>query len=208
MPVRPDPSLYDALIFDCDGTLAVTAHLSHSALTDAFRVLGHDMPEAFYHARTGLSLEHLLDEFAEVCGERLRTDDVLPAATAVFVRDIDRIREVAEVTAVVRAFAGKKRLAVASNGGRPLVLATLNQLGLAESFDAIVTVEDTRRPKPAPDAFLLAASRLGVSPEACLVFEDSDQGLRAAEHAGMDAVDVRIPGWPANATGGADARRR
>jgi beta-phosphoglucomutase-like phosphatase (HAD superfamily) len=195
MPPRSDPAAYQALIFDCDGTLARTATLHHSALTEALRGLGHDMPEAFYRARTGLSLEHLLDEFAEVCGERIRTADVLPATATAFCRDIGQIREVSEVTAVVRAFAGRKPLAVASSAGRPFVHATLAQLGIASCFDAVITVEDIREPKPAPDAFLLAAARLGAGPEGCLVFEDSEQGLSAARCAGMDAIDVREPNW-------------
>lgn len=188
-------SSYQALIFDCDGTLATTAHLHHRSLTEALRGLGHDMPEAFYLARTGLSLEHLLDEFAEVCGRRLTSAEVLPTATAVYRRDVALIREVAEVTAVVRTFAGRSPLAVASSAGRPFVLATLEQLGIAGLFDAVVTVEDVVNPKPAPDPYLLAAEKLGVAPEACLVFEDSDQGLSAAKSAGMDAIDVRASEW-------------
>jgi beta-phosphoglucomutase-like phosphatase (HAD superfamily) len=195
MTPRPEPSRYRALIFDCDGTLATTAHLHHSALTEALRGLGHDMPEAFYLARTGLSLEHLLDEFAELCGERLTTAAVLPAATAAYRRDIARITEAAEVTAVVRAFAGRTPLAVASSAGRPFVQATLDQLGIAQRFDLVITVEDVREPKPAPDAYLLAAAGLGVSPAACLAFEDSEQGLAAARAAGMDVIDVRAPDW-------------
>jgi beta-phosphoglucomutase-like phosphatase (HAD superfamily) len=193
--VRPELSSYRALILDCDGTLATTAHLHHRSLTEALRGLGHEMPEAFYLARTGLSLEHLLDEFAEVCGERLATEAIAPVAAGVFRRDIALIRELAEVTAVVRTFAGEKPLAVASSAGRPFVQATLEQLGIAACFDAVVTVEDVRHPKPAPDPYLLAAERLGVRPETCLVFEDSDQGLSAAKSAGMDAIDVRASEW-------------
>jgi HAD superfamily hydrolase (TIGR01509 family) len=96
---------------------------------------------------------------------------------------------------VVRTFAGEKPLAVASSAGRPFLQATLEQLGIAACFDAVVTVEDVRHPKPAPDPYLLAAERLGVRPETCLVFEDSDQGLSAAKSAGMDAIDVRASEW-------------
>jgi beta-phosphoglucomutase-like phosphatase (HAD superfamily) len=201
MSVRPDPSRYEALIFDCDGTLAVTAALHHAALTEAIRQLGHEMPEAFYMARTGLSLQHLLDAFAEVCGKRLSRADVSPIEEAAFCRDIAAIVEIAEVTAVVRAYVGKKPLAVASSSGRAMVHATLEHLGIAGCFQAVVAVEDIANPKPAPDAFLLAAAKLGVAPARCLVFEDSDQGLAAAARAGMDAVDVRAAPWAATSPG-------
>lgn len=191
----PDFSRYQALVFDCDGTLATTAHVHHAVLAEAIRSLGHDLPAAFYLARTGMSLEHLLDEFAGLCGRRIGSAEVLPIATAAYRRDIANISEIVEVTSIVRRFAGEKPLAVASSGGRALVDATLGHLGIADCFDAVVSVEDVRAPKPAPDAYLLAAARLKVDPKACLAFEDSDQGVRAARAAGMDVIDVSSPGW-------------
>jgi len=55
----------------------------------------------------------------------------------------------------------------------------------------VVTAEDTARHKPEPDVFLEAARRLGVQPEACTVYEDTDLGLEAARRAGMAFVDIR-----------------
>jgi HAD superfamily hydrolase (TIGR01509 family) len=73
-----------------------------------------------------------------------------------------------------------------------------------ELFDAIVTSEDVNRQKPAPDIFLEAARRIGVPPENCRAYEDTDLGLRAIRAAGMEAVDVRelISGFD---TGGGSA---
>jgi HAD superfamily hydrolase (TIGR01509 family) len=56
-----------------------------------------------------------------------------------------------------------------------------------------VGAEDYRNGKPAPDAFLIAAERLGVAPEDCLVFEDTDLGIQAATAAGMASVKVPSP---------------
>ena len=67
----------------------------------------------------------------------------------------------------------------------------LARVGLAGMFDTIVASEDTTRHKPDPDPFLEAASRLGATPERCVVWEDSDLGIAAAEAAGMDWIDVR-----------------
>jgi HAD superfamily hydrolase (TIGR01509 family) len=82
-------------------------------------------------------------------------------------------------------------MAIASGGGRSIVEATLDILGLRHLFAAIVTVEDVQRGKPAPDLFLQAAQMLAVSPADCIVYEDSEVGLTAAKLAGMRAVDVR-----------------
>jgi len=62
---------------------------------------------------------------------------------------------------------------------------------VSDWFDTIVTAEDTARHKPEPDVFLEAARRLGVAPQHCEVYEDSDLGIEAARRAGMQWVDVR-----------------
>jgi HAD superfamily hydrolase (TIGR01509 family) len=67
----------------------------------------------------------------------------------------------------------------------------LDHLGLRRLFAAIVTSEDVARQKPAPDIFLEAARRLGVAPQFCRAYEDTDLGMQAIRAAGMDAVDGR-----------------
>lgn len=83
------------------------------------------------------------------------------------------------------------RRAVASSGIRDYVDEVLRQLDLAIFFEAVITGEDVVNPKPAPDAFLLAARAIGVSPDECAVLEDSTKGLIAAKKAGMLAIGVR-----------------
>ena len=69
----------------------------------------------------------------------------------------------------------------------------LARKAVEEGFKTIVAAEDYVNSKPAPDAFLLAAKRLGVRPETCLVFEDTDLGIQAAKAAGMASVRVPSP---------------
>jgi len=80
--------------------------------------------------------------------------------------------------------------AVASSATRGWVLGWLGKHDLRGLFDGVCGREDVPRVKPAPDLFLLAALRLGVAPPACLVFEDSPNGIRAAREAGMRCVAV------------------
>ena len=70
------------------------------------------------------------------------------------------------------------------------VTASLRTLQLLEKFETLVCAGDYRRGKPDPEAFLIAAARLGVKPEACLVFEDTDMGIEAATAAAMALVRV------------------
>jgi HAD superfamily hydrolase (TIGR01509 family) len=86
-------------------------------------------------------------------------------------------------------------VAIASGGPRPIVERSLEITGLAPLFPVVVTADDVIHGKPSPDMFLLAASRMGVAPADCLVFEDAEPGIRAAEAAGMRWV--RVPSRPA-----------
>jgi len=78
--------------------------------------------------------------------------------------------------------------AVAASSSGAWVEGWLGRHGIRGRFAAVCTRDDVTRVKPAPDLFLLAATRLGVPPEACLVFEDSPNGIRAAQAAGMRCV--------------------
>ena len=80
--------------------------------------------------------------------------------------------------------------AVASSSSSAWVDGWLERHGLSSLVQAVCTRDHVERVKPAPDLFLLAASRLGVDPAACVVFEDSPNGLRAAHAAGMWCVVV------------------
>ena len=89
-------------------------------------------------------------------------------------------------------------LAVATSARRSDTVALLGPLGLLDRFDAIVTAEDVTRGKPDPEVYLLAARRLGATPEGCLVFEDALVGVRAARGAGMRVVGVATAYEPAD----------
>lgn len=82
-------------------------------------------------------------------------------------------------------------MAVASNGRRRNVEATLRVTKLLPLFNCIVAGEDVVHGKPEPDVFLEAARRMQVEPERCVVFEDSNEGLEAAHRAGMRGIDIR-----------------
>lgn len=105
------------------------------------------------------------------------------------------MQEVQAVAAIARANYGKVPMAVASNGRRSVVEATIEAVKLRALFEMIVAIEDVECGKPNPDLFLLAAERMSVLPYECIVYEDSDAGLEAARRAGMRWINVRI--WQA-----------
>src|SRR5208337_4980182 len=104
---------------------------------------------------------------------------------------IAQIEPINTVVGVARDNSGKIPLAVASGGTRKIIEQVLEHLGIRGLFKAVVTSEDVLRQKPAPDIFLEAARRIGVAPQFCRAYEDTDLGLQAIRAAGMEAVDVR-----------------
>ncbi len=92
---------------------------------------------------------------------------------------------------LVRALKGAGfRLAIASSTPRQNIAFALEQIGMADAFDALVGAEDVTKGKPDPEVFLTAAKRLGVPPERCIVFEDAIAGVIAAKRGGMKCVAV------------------
>jgi beta-phosphoglucomutase-like phosphatase (HAD superfamily) len=110
---------------------------------------------------------------------------------AVYLPLIAQVEPINTVVGVARENYGKIPLAVASGGTKSIIEQVLEHLGIRSLFQAIVTSEDIVNQKPAPDIFLEAARRLGVPPQFCRAYEDTDLGMRAIQAAGMEAVDVR-----------------
>ena len=94
------------------------------------------------------------------------------------------------VVEIARRMALTRPVSIASGGPRDIVRRMLQIAGLAPLFKVVITPEDVEHGKPAPDMFLLAAKQMGVSPSECLVFEDAEPGMRAAEASGMKWVRV------------------
>ena len=95
------------------------------------------------------------------------------------------------VAGVVLPFLGEKPMAVGTGCHTEMARRILAGLSLDHYLPVVVGADQVTNPKPAPDTFLLAAEKLGVKPEHCLVFEDADAGIKAAKAAGMAVVDVR-----------------
>ncbi|GGD71102.1 phosphatase [Rhizobium anhuiense] len=181
---------FEAVIFDCDGTLVHTPPVYADAWAAGFAHSGKPMNQAWYLMRAGMSEGVLMEAFEREFDVVLDRESVIATMRSHFLQNLHRVREVHVVAATVRRLAGVRPMAVASGGSREIVTATLHGTGLREYFDELVTIDDVANPKPAPDLFLQAAALLGIEPARCVVFEDSEQGLEAARRAGMSAIDV------------------
>ncbi|GGA55829.1 haloacid dehalogenase [Edaphobacter acidisoli] len=192
MAISLTAGTFRALVFDCDGTLVDSAPAHLGALQKAMEPLGLTMTADWYYPRVGLGPDALLDAFEDhVNRKSLPRGEILARYDAAFKRCLPLVREVAVIAEVARAWHGRVPMAVASNGHRENVAATLSVAGLLPLFNLIVGAEDVKYGKPAPDVYLEAARRMKVAPEECIAFEDSDEGLKAARTAGMRTIDIR-----------------
>jgi len=184
---------FAAYIFDCDGTLADTMPTHYKAWQSALGEHVDKFPEAMFYELGGVPTSRIVELLNERHGLALPVDAIVAHKEHLFLEMSHEVAAIEPVVALARSFAGVKPMAVASGGHRRIVMTTLRALGIVELFQAIVTAEDYRRGKPAPDPFLEAALRLRVPPEQCLVFEDTSTGIAAANAAGMKSVLVPPP---------------
>jgi HAD superfamily hydrolase (TIGR01509 family) len=107
---------------------------------------------------------------------------------------------------VVRRIAARWPVAIASSAHAAVIAAAVDALGLHGAFGAVTSADEVAHGKPAPDVYLLAAQRLGVAAERCLVVEDSANGVLAGKAAGAHVVLIPNPSVPptANAYAAAD----
>jgi beta-phosphoglucomutase family hydrolase len=180
------------LVFDCDGTLADTMPLHWVAWSSVSKKYGLHFPEERFYALGGVPSRDILKMLA---GEQGISIDHLAVALEkenCYLPLLPQVQPVHEIVAIAKENHGQMPMAVASGGVKPIIEQVLVHLGIRDLFDAIVTSEDVTRQKPAPDIFLEAAKRIGIPPQECRGFEDTDLGMQAIRAAGMDAVDVRL----------------
>jgi beta-phosphoglucomutase family hydrolase len=179
------------LVFDCDGTIADTMPLHYQAWVEAFREHGRLFPEALFYEMAGIPTVRIIEILNEKHGYNLPVREAADRKESLYVSLVDKVLPIEPVVQLVKRYAGRLPMAVATGGTRAICSKTLRALHLLEHFQAIVTADDVARGKPAPDIFLEAARRLGVPPEQCYAFEDADLGLESARAAGMVVVDIR-----------------
>jgi len=184
---------FAAYIFDCDGTLADTMPLHYRAWCAALKEHNAEFPEALFYELGGVTTERVVEILNERHGHSMPVKETAIFKDNLFVELIPRILPIEPVVELVHQYHGAKPLAVASGGTRAIVTKILDALGILQEFQAVVTAENYRHGKPAPDPFLEAARRLGVTPAQCLVFEDTTTGISAAKAAGMQWVLVQPP---------------
>jgi beta-phosphoglucomutase-like phosphatase (HAD superfamily) len=187
----------DAILFDCDGTLADTMPAHYRAWLEVTEPHGIAFDEDRFYSLGGRPTRDIVATLFAEAGLAIDVEQAADVKERGFLTQLDSILPIDPVIDVVRRSRGRVPMAVVTGGFQDVCRRILVRIGIADCFDTIVASEDTARHKPDPDPFLEAARRLGARPEQCVVWEDSGLGIEAARRAGMHWIDVRSFHTPA-----------
>src|SRR5215831_15396371 len=184
---------FSAYLFDCDGTIADSMPLHYMAWKQALGEWDCEFDEKLFYEWGGMPIVEIVATLNRQRGLRMPVEQVAHRKENLYFRLLPQLKAVPEVLEHIEARYGQVPFAVVSGSALDSVTASLSRLGLLDRFDTLVCAGDYQRSKPHPEGFLLAASRLGVPPRSCLVFEDTAMGIEAATSAGMASVKVPPP---------------
>ena len=186
------PRQVKAVVFDMDGLLFDSESVYRDAMIATAADMGLELPDHLFLRLVGapwagnvaMLLEHYGPDFAHEAfrKEATRRFHIVADAEICLKAGVIEILDHLDAASLPRAVATSSRHATVQHH--------LGQHSLLDRFDALVAQGDYAHGKPAPDPFLVAASRLGVDPTDCLALEDSHNGVRAAHAAGMMTVMV------------------
>lgn len=186
--------VFAAYLFDLDGTLIDSMPVHLRAWSIAMERAGLRVPfdADYFYSLGGVPTFDSAVLYGNHYGLTLDPRRVVEEKEQLYLELLHEVRLIEPVATFARQIAETRPVAVVTGGGPEIAYPALDATGLRDLFPVVVTPEDVPpgRGKPAPDMFLLAAARLGVAADRCLVFEDAVPGVEAATAAGMQVVLV------------------
>lgn len=181
---------FEGYIFDNDGTLALSMGLHFEAWIHAYEKSGASftLTREYAQSLAGVCMLETVRRVNEHFGESMDPEQVVADQEAYYRDNLHRVPPNPPIVALAKRVAQSHPVGVASGGVWETVTKTLEAIGLRDLFEVVVTQDQVEKSKPAPDLFLEAAKRMGVDPSKCLVIEDGQLGIQAAEAAGMRSI--------------------
>jgi HAD superfamily hydrolase (TIGR01509 family) len=187
-----------AFLFDFDGTLVDTMPFHYQAYKRVFASVGLSLSEHHFYSCIGGKATDTIKLFLNGQTSPL-------SITELHQRKKDLLEEIIneneipqlETSKLIETLKPFFTIGLVSSGSSRGINQMLDKLGWGEVFDAVVTGDDVIRGKPHPEPYITIAEILKINPINCLVFEDTDDGIKSAELAGMKVFDVRktIPAY-------------
>jgi len=184
---------FEAYLFDCDGTIVDSMPLHYVAWKTVLAEWGCKFDEELFYSWGGMPVAEIIAALNVREGLDMPADEIARRKEGMYYNILPELKAVPEVLEHIHMSHGKIPFAVVSGSTRDSVMKSLETLGILDKFETLVCAGDYTKSKPDPEPFLIAAERLGVKPEDCLVFEDTEMGIQAATAAGMASVKVLQP---------------
>jgi len=185
-----------AVLFDMDGVIIDSEPLHYQAENRLMKTFGFEMTVADLEVYVGMRDPDMLTQIIKDYNLQISLPDLL---SKLLHQKLSLLKEadayaIDGIVDLIQAISEQKiQIGLASSSSRIFIEAVLEKLGIASHFHCVISGYEVERGKPDPDIFLKAASLLGVSPEDCLVIEDSGHGVKAAKAAGMKCIGYQNP---------------
>jgi beta-phosphoglucomutase len=185
--------MFEAVIFDWDGTLADTRQAIVIAFQKALSEINCKVSDGYIERRIGIGAA---DTFRDTLrsakmqfGEKL-IQHLIERKSQLEIELTNQVKLFPGAKELLEALHGKVKMGLASMNNRSVIIHLLKANDLEKYFDAVLTAESISHSKPDPEIFLKTASKLKASPEKCVVIEDSIFGVKAAKLANMSCIAV------------------
>ena len=185
--------MFEAVIFDWDGTLADTRRVIIDSFQKALSDVHCTISDEFIERRIGIGAEETFREILRASGIRFDEPLIMSLVGKKIQAEIDlssKVKLFEGAIELLEFLHGKVKLALASMNNRDVIDHMLNAMNVRRFFDVVLTVDEVHNPKPDPEIFLKCALKLGSNPEKCVVVEDSIFGVEAAKAAKMGCIAV------------------
>ncbi len=192
-----------AVIFDCDGVLVDTEFLKFQAWKKALATIHIDLSIEEYKQVVGYSSKKIVERLSQMKQIPIPEEVLQKRKQEYHLLQAQGVPPLPETVAFATQLSAQKdrygiKMGLASSASHPEILINLKQVGLENAFDLIISGSDDLdaykdpegKNKPKPYLYQEAAKRLGIEPQYCLVFEDTEAGIEAAAGAGMIAVAI------------------
>jgi HAD superfamily hydrolase (TIGR01509 family) len=185
--------MFEAVIFDWDGTLADTRQAIILSFQKVLKEVGCEVSDHFLEKQIGIGARYMLMNALKTVGipfEEAMIESLLERKDRIHAELSDRIVLFEGATDLLDTLRSRVSIALATMSNRRVIDKLLGEKGIRDYFEFVITADEVKKPKPNPEVFLKCATKLNCQPKRCVVVEDSIFGVIAAKKANMKCIAI------------------